>query len=57
MRRLMSDASEELNGRRRYPGIREKPHGGSGGQGVELVFGKHGRIREGLSDVLDVEVR
>ena len=57
MRRLVSQTLEELDRRGRYPGIREKSHGGSGVQWVELVFGKNGRVGEGLSDILDIEVR
>ena len=52
----MSHAAEKLHRSGRYSGVREKPHGGSGVQRVELVFGKNGRVSEGLPDVLEIEV-
>lgn len=56
MRCLVPSLKKEQNGGGRNAGVGKETQTRLGVQRVELVFGEHGRIRQGLADVLDLEV-
>jgi hypothetical protein len=54
--RLVAKPKKELDRPWRNPGVGKKSHSLSGVQGMELIFGKNGGVREGLTDIFQLEV-
>ena len=53
--RVVAEACQEVDGMRRYAGVRQESHL-SGAQRTQLVLGKRGGVRKRLSDVVSVKV-